>query len=625
MRKILYLILVSSLCCNILQAREYHVSPKGSDNNAGTVEAPFKTINRAARKALPGDVVTVHEGVYREWIKPMYGGTSDNRRIVYQAAEGEKVEIKGSEVIKGWKKEGKGIWKVVIPNTLFGDFNPYKELFDGDWIINDGRVTHLGEVYLNGEAFYEVDSLSKVQHPKPHICKADPEGTTDFWYCETDDKNTTIWARFGTADPNKECVEVVARPTCFYPDKQQLDYITIKGFEMSQAGTKWASPTNEQVGVIATHWCKGWIIENNIIHDAKSTGITLGKERTTGDGVLPADDADGVKDGHISYIEVVFNTTRHGWNKETIGSHIVRNNTIYNCEQTAICGTMAAFSEVYGNHIYNIHVKDQYNGYEIAGIKFHGAIDAVIRDNRIHDCTSFGMWLDWMTQGTRVLSNLMYNNGNDLFIEVSHGPYIVDNNLFLSSHSLMQSTDGGAYLNNLFGGRLTLQADYTRFTPYQLNHSTELKGVSPIKHGDLRFYNNIFVGRGDKELYGLDFLNEVKGPIYAEDNLFCNGARPMKEKEQGVVEDTFNPSFNVEEVGDEVYITFEGETKLSRLKGKPVNTERLGVAKLTTYPFENADGTPFLLDKDFWGKERSTVSPSIGPFEILSGNRIKVW
>ena len=172
---------------------------------------------------------------------------------------------------------------------------------------------------------------------------------------------------------------------------------------------------------------------------------------------------------------------------------------------------------------------------------------------------------------------------------------------------------------------MTLQADYTRFTPYQLNHSTELKGVSPIKHGDLRFYNNIFVGRGDKELYGLDFLNEVKGPIYAEDNLFCNGARPMKEKEQGVVEDTFNPSFKVEEVGDEVYITFEGETKLSRLKGKPVNTERLGVAKLTTYPFENADGTPFLLDKDFWGKERSTVSPSIGPFEILSGNRIKVW
>ena len=74
----------------MLQAKEYHVSPQGSDNNAGTIEAPFKTINRAAQKALPGDVVTVHEGVYREWIKPMYGGTSDNRRIVYQAAKGKR-------------------------------------------------------------------------------------------------------------------------------------------------------------------------------------------------------------------------------------------------------------------------------------------------------------------------------------------------------------------------------------------------------------------------------------------------------------------------------------------------------------------------------------------------------
>ena len=58
MRNILNRILVLSLCCNMLQAKEYHVSPKGNDNNAGTIEAPFKTINRAAQKALPGDVVT---------------------------------------------------------------------------------------------------------------------------------------------------------------------------------------------------------------------------------------------------------------------------------------------------------------------------------------------------------------------------------------------------------------------------------------------------------------------------------------------------------------------------------------------------------------------------------------
>lgn len=52
---------------------------------------------------MAGDTVTVHEGVYREWVNPIYKGLSDKRRIVYQAAEGEKVIIKGSEEIKDWK------------------------------------------------------------------------------------------------------------------------------------------------------------------------------------------------------------------------------------------------------------------------------------------------------------------------------------------------------------------------------------------------------------------------------------------------------------------------------------------------------------------------------------------
>ena len=57
-----------------LAAKEYHVSPQGSDADAGTLTQPFRTINRAAQLALPGDTVTVHEGVYREWVNPLYGG-----------------------------------------------------------------------------------------------------------------------------------------------------------------------------------------------------------------------------------------------------------------------------------------------------------------------------------------------------------------------------------------------------------------------------------------------------------------------------------------------------------------------------------------------------------------------
>ena len=79
------------------------------------------------------------------------------------------------------------------------------------------------------------------------------------------------------------------------------------------------------------------------------------------------------------------------------------------------------FSEITNNHIYNIAVKHEYFGYEIAGIKLHAAIEMQVCHNHIHNCT-LGAWFDWQAQGTRVGSNLFYENDRDLMVEVSHGP-----------------------------------------------------------------------------------------------------------------------------------------------------------------------------------------------------------
>ena len=93
MKRLNLILLFCSLCC-FVQGREYHVSVKGNDNNAGTVEAPFKTINRAVYYAFPGDIITVHAGTYREWVNPLRGGTSDDNRIVYRAAPGERSKLR---------------------------------------------------------------------------------------------------------------------------------------------------------------------------------------------------------------------------------------------------------------------------------------------------------------------------------------------------------------------------------------------------------------------------------------------------------------------------------------------------------------------------------------------------
>ncbi|MCA1810352.1 MAG: DUF1565 domain-containing protein, partial [Kiritimatiellia bacterium] len=54
---------------------EYHVAITGNDDHDGSRERPFRTIMAAARKAVPGDTVTVHAGVYREWVCPPRGGS----------------------------------------------------------------------------------------------------------------------------------------------------------------------------------------------------------------------------------------------------------------------------------------------------------------------------------------------------------------------------------------------------------------------------------------------------------------------------------------------------------------------------------------------------------------------
>ena len=128
--KLLILLVFATL---VVVVKEYHVSVKGSDKNDGSAVKPFRTINFAAQLAQAGDIITVHAGTYREWINPRNGGESDTKRIVYRAAPGEKVEIKGSEIISGWRREKGGVWKLTIPNSFFGNHNPCNNLVFGDW------------------------------------------------------------------------------------------------------------------------------------------------------------------------------------------------------------------------------------------------------------------------------------------------------------------------------------------------------------------------------------------------------------------------------------------------------------------------------------------------------------
>ncbi len=599
--RIAILVTLLTVCCQSLAAKEYHVSVKGSDDGNGSAAAPLKTISAAAKMAMPGDVITVHAGTYRERVNPPRGGTSDAQRITYRAAQGEKVVIKGSEIVTGWKKTQKGVWKLTLPNSFFKQCNPFKDVITGDWFNGKGRVHHTGEVFLDGGVLYEVVSLGKVAEGKN-------------WYCQSDEKNTHIWANFQQADPNRQCVEISVRPTCFYPDKPGRNYITVSGFTMRQAATQWAAPTAEQIALIGTHWSKGWIIENNTISDSKCVGVTLGKDRASGHNDLKS--ADGYN------IVIRKATEGSGWSKENIGSHIVRNNTIHECGAAGICGSLGAvFSEITGNHIYNIHLNKPYTGAEMAGIKLHAAIDTLIQNNYIHH-TCRGIWLDWMAQGAQVSRNLLHDNGSeDLFMEVNHGPYVVDNNIFLSRKAVSDWSQGGAFLHNLFAGFITLHPQ-GRQTPYHKEHSTVVAGLHDIPGGDDRFYGNIFAGGK-----GLRIYNDAKMPIFDVGNVFLGGTAPSKDAKDAVVLPKFKPDikFVSENGAVELQITLPPE--LTDAKTQTVTTALLGKAKIPNLPFKSYDGSPLSVNTDYFGKPRKAGQPKPGPFANPGKGKldIKIW
>jgi alpha-N-arabinofuranosidase len=587
-------------------AREFHVSSSGDDSNDGSPSKMLKSISAAAGLAQPGDVITVREGVYRERIDPPRGGESDAKRIIYQAAPGEQVLIKGSEVVKGWEKVEHDTWKVSLPNTFFGGFNPYADEIKGDWFNPMGRKHHTGAVYLNGHWLTEAAKLDDV---------ITPAGKNPLWFASVDDKTTTITAQFQGIDPNVEGIEINVRRAVFYPSETGRNFITVRGFTMEHAATNWAPPTAEQVGLIGTHWSKGWIIEDNTIRYSTCTGVTLGKHGDEFDN-KSANSAEG-------YVETIKRGLAAGWTKENIGHHVVRNNHISHCEQAGIVGSLGpAFSTVSGNLIHDIHVRQLFGGAEMAAIKFHGAVDTVIRGNHIHR-SSRGIWLDWMTQGTRVTGNLVHDisPAEDLFVEVNHGPFLVDHNLFLSRKSLSDWSQGGAYAHNLFAGSVIPRQELRRETPWLEEHGTGIAGLNNIKGGDNRFLNNVFVGPG-----GLDGYDNSALPNHMAGNVFLKGARPSKHEESPMVRADFDPALKLREEGGRWLLEFD-----SKWDGEPagplVTSELLGKAVVPSQPFVHADGSTYQLDRDWLGDPHEKNHPRAGPFAAPAGGDkpIQVW
>ena len=663
---------------------KYYVNASGAKGGDGSKAKPFKKIQAAAKIAQPGDEIIVAPGIYREAVNPKNGGT-EKKRIIYRSEKPLAAHITGAEPLKKWTKVSDSVYTARVSNKIFGNYNPYTTLVSGDWFIAF-LTAHTGDVFLNGKSMYEVKTLDEVKNPKVYIPSWDQEFTKYVWYTQQDKKTdeTVFYANFQDKDPAKEDIEFTVRQNCFFPSEEGRSFITLSGFTVSKAATQWAPPTAYQEGMIGPHWSKGWIIEDCEIFESKCSGISLGKY------LQPQNDNKWLKwkykDGTQTERDCICQAQLEGWTKEKIGSHIIRRCNIHDCGQTGIVGHLGGvFSLIEDNHIHHINNKQNLAGAEIGGIKMHAAIDCIFRRNHIHDCTR-GLWLDWQAQGTRVTQNFFHDNvlpkeynqntesmvgcAEDLFIEVSHGPTLIDNNIFLSDKAIKLCTQGVALVHNIIAGGLVgvgrgvnngaLTKVSPRYTPYHVPHQTEVAGFMTILHGDCKFYNNIFIQQkmrpalkagmleNEKNNNDWDDGNIIAGtfkyddyptfeewkkmfegycgmgsapsdryytklPVWAGGNAYFNGAKPMKKEKDAKVDTRHKITIACEQKDGKICLKTNLYDFMPKTKCRLLHTDDIMMAFEPEQKYENPDGSPITFDTDLLGKKRRGTIIA-GPF-----------
>jgi len=562
-----------------------------SDSNPGTYEFPLRTIQAAAKIAGPGDTILVREGIYREEIAPSFGGTKEYP-IVYMAAPGEVVSIRGSEAVSGWQRYRANVWALELDTSFFKGYNPFAIKNQGEWLFR-GQEHHLGDVYLDGEALLEKFSIDSLF------------SNSNTWYVDTGSivkgirvfpsGKMTIYANFGEEDPDNHLIEINARATGIFPEISGLKYITIDGFDIRHTAPQWGDIYKLEKGAIGMRYGYGWIIQNCTIAYSRNIGISMG---VTDEVHFPTKNEGGLLEGGSNIPPY-----------NTIGHHIIRNNIIYRCGQAGIYGCYGAVASIIeGNIITETNYRNEWFGTNQAAIKILFPIDVIIKNNYIYGKPGLrngtkGIWLDWGSQNTRVTGNIITDFGfkgtDGLKLEVNFGPVIIDNNIIIRSH-VMEEGNGSVWVHNLFcDNTFTFRKSPGRIVPYFRPHSTVRAGKRGTSLESIRFINNIFAGTD----CGNSFRNAIESTeIEQSHNLF--------------VEDSDRGYESITEDGKTtINIFIPG--KVIKDNYPLISSDYIGEIPYAGMKMEQTNGLPLVIDNDINGRKVNTEGIKPGPFQTL--------
>ena len=386
--------------------------PEAADENPGSEDAPFLTIQRAAEVVAPGEKVLIKTGIYREWIRPRRGGTGMDGMISFEAAPGARAIISGSRVLEGrWElsrwpaRISVNSWMTRLPEEFFTGDHPFAQVntTEEDFEIMRwaravrGKVPHTlrrAMVFQNGRRLTQLS------------CYGDMHRVPGSFWVDAGEQRLHV-NPFGRSHPDTQQFEVTERQYLFKPMLNGMGFLRIKGLTFEHAGNGFVRSGNGAVNTWGGHH---WIIEANTVRQINAVGVEIG-----------AWTDEHVDRGPVEELE------------ERTGDHIVRGNHVHDCGTGGIQGTVVARSLVAGNHIHDCGWQEAEPYWETAGIKILYTNSALVQGNHIHHCYAApGIWIDFMNRNTRVCRNLVHHISSyhgGIFFEASNAPNLIDNNI----------------------------------------------------------------------------------------------------------------------------------------------------------------------------------------------------
>lgn len=434
---------------------DFYVANNGSDLNPGSLQQPWKTIQHAAQKAVPGSTVYIRQGIYYEGISIAVSGKAGSY-IVFRNYEKETVVV-----------DGKGVGE---ENLLLIDGKSYIKVI-GIHFTNLVKNYAKGIHIANGAHHIEIRD-NKISHIHFSINATDPA---------TPDTNAQPLIVFGSNSV------------------QAITDLVIDNNEIFNCRTGYSEALAVNGNV------ENFQVTNNRVHDITNIGIDLvGHEGTCPD---PAKDQAryGIIRGNLAYncvssyatsggiyvdgarnITIERNRVHHcGWGIEVgcenIGkvaeNIVVRNNVLYFNRDAGI--SIGGFDfpnlsgkvvncKLFGNTCYQNDQKQNGNG-EIT--VWYGTEKSTIQGN-IFYCSTQNILLN--SQGENMGDNRLDYN---LWYGPQNTGVFTWNKATYSNFALYQK-GSGQDIHSLFASPLFVSLDAT-------NPNLHLQATSPARnHGD---------------------------------------------------------------------------------------------------------------------------------------------